>query len=112
MLETLRATLDTWPRAVRPKIHFSTPRTELREVARKNRKTGKVERALVPPVWTAHADFSNLFEVFAFMRAASGLTFDVMLERKAKDLALLRPLAYERRPCRRCGNSSARAAAS
>ena len=87
MMGTLRAILDTWPSDIRPKIHFSTPRTELRELQRKNRKTGKVGKAFAPPVSTAHADFCNPFEFLTFMRTASGLEFDVMLESKAKDLA-------------------------
>jgi UV DNA damage endonuclease len=90
MLDTLRRILDTWPAEVRPKIHFSTPRTELRETARKNRATGRSEKVHLAPVWTAHADFCNPFEFLTFMRTAEGLTFDVMLESKAKDLALIR----------------------
>jgi UV DNA damage endonuclease len=90
LLDTLRRILATWPQGVRPKIHFSTPRTELREVARRNRKTGKSENVRLAPVWTAHADFCNPFEFLSFMRAADDLTFDVMLESKAKDLALIR----------------------
>jgi UV DNA damage endonuclease len=90
LLDTLRAILETWPDGVRPKIHFSTPRTELREFARKSRKTGRTEKVYVAPVWTGHADFCNPFEFSTFMRTASGLEFDVMLESKAKDLALIR----------------------
>jgi UV DNA damage endonuclease len=90
LLDTLRAILATWPDGVRPKIHFSTPRTELREVARKSRRTGRTEKVYAAPVWTGHADFCNPFEFATFMRTAAGLEFDVMLESKAKDLALLR----------------------
>jgi UV DNA damage endonuclease len=90
LLDTLRAILGTWPDGVRPKIHFSTPRTELREVARKSRTSGKTEKVYAAPVWTGHADFCNPFEFATFMRTASGLVFDVMLESKAKDLALIR----------------------
>ena len=90
LLDTLRAILATWPDGVRPKIHFSTPRTELREVARKSRRTGKTEKVYAAPVWTGHADFCNPFEFATFMRTASELEFDVMLESKAKDLALIR----------------------
>jgi UV DNA damage endonuclease len=82
--------LRTWPAGVRPKVHYSSPRTELREVKRKNRATGKNETALTPPVWTGHADFVNPFEFALFLDAAAGLEFDVMLEAKAKDLALFR----------------------
>jgi UV DNA damage endonuclease len=90
MIETLRRILATWPAGQRPKIHFSSPRTELRELVRKNRKTGKKETVLVPPVWTGHADFTNPFELATFMRSADGLMFDIMLEGKAKDISLLK----------------------
>lgn len=88
--ETVARFLRTWPKSERPKIHYSSPRTELREVKRKNRKTGKNETALLPPVWTGHADYVNPFEFALFLREVRGLVFDVMLEAKAKDLALLR----------------------
>lgn len=92
-VEVLRPILRTWPDGVRPKIHFSSPRTELREVVRTDRKTRKKTKALLPPVWTGHADFTNPFEFARFMRDAAGLEFDVMLEGKAKDVSLakLRP---------------------
>lgn len=90
MRATLETLLRTWPDGVRPKVHFSTPRTEMRETVRTNRKTGKQERAYAAPIWTAHADFCNPFEFVSFMRMAKGLDFDVMLESKAKDLALIR----------------------
>ena len=41
MRETLQRILRTWPDGVRPKIHFSSPRTELRQVKRTDRKTRK-----------------------------------------------------------------------
>ena len=90
LLGTLRAILETWPDGVRPKIHFSTPRTELREISRKSRKTGRHEKVRLAPVWTGHADFCNPFEFLTFMRTAADLEFDVMLESKAKDLAVTR----------------------
>jgi UV DNA damage endonuclease len=110
---TVEAFLRTWPAGVRPKLHFSSPRTEMREVKRKvtqkdrdgaragKSRKGEVTRApvnaasrvktvLLPPVWTGHADFINPFEFATFMRTLDGLEFDVMLEGKAKDLALLK----------------------
>lgn len=87
---TLERFIRSWPDGVRPKIHYSSPRTEMREIKRKNRKTGKAETVLQPPIWTGHADFLNPFEFITFMRMAYDLEFDVMLEAKAKDLALLR----------------------
>ncbi|MBV9076527.1 MAG: UV DNA damage repair endonuclease UvsE [Methylobacteriaceae bacterium] len=90
MVDTLRRILATWPDDVRPKIHYSSPRTELRELKRLDRKTKKKKTVLLPPVWTGHADFVNPFEFVRFMRDAESLVFDVMLESKAKDLALLK----------------------
>ncbi len=90
MLPTLRRFLATWPEGVRPKVHFSTPNTGMRELVRKDKKTGKPKKVNVAPVWTGHADFANPFEFTSFMRLAEGLTFDVMLESKVKDLALIR----------------------
>jgi UV DNA damage endonuclease len=90
MRQTLEAVLATWPEGVRPKVHFSSPRTELRQLVRKDRKTGKSATINAAPVWTGHADFVNPFEFITFMRVAEGLEFDVMLEAKVKDLALIR----------------------
>jgi UV DNA damage endonuclease len=88
--ETVERMLATWPAGVRPKVHFSSPRTELRQVRRKDPRTGKATTVSLPPVWTGHADFVHPFEFITFMRSTQGLEFDVMLEAKAKDLALLR----------------------
>jgi len=88
--ETVARFLATWPRRVRPKLHFSSPRTELRQLKRKDRKSGRRTLVLQPPVWTGHADFCQPFEFISMMRSLHGLQFDVMLEAKSKDLALLR----------------------
>jgi UV DNA damage endonuclease len=90
MREVLVRMLATWPEGQRPKLHFSSPRMEMRELDRVDRRTGKKTRALVPPLLTGHSDFTNPFEFARFMRDAEGLDFDVMLEGKAKDLALLK----------------------
>ncbi len=82
--------LLTWPAGVRPKVHYSSPRTQMRELIRRNRKTGKKETVLQPPTWTAHADFIHPFEFIRFVTETKHLEFDIMLEAKAKDLALLR----------------------
>jgi UV DNA damage endonuclease len=111
---TLERFLATWPEGVRPKIHFSSPRTEMREVKRaitakqraqaqagKAGKKGEITRepvkatarsktVLLPPIWTGHADFTNPFEFSTFMRTAEGLEFDVMMEGKAKDISILK----------------------
>ena len=113
--DTLERFVASWPAGVRPKIHFSSPRTELREIkqkitpkqraaaqagtskARKGellkapvKASARVKTVLRPPIWTGHADFTNPFEFATFMRMAEGLVFDVMMEGKSKDLSLLR----------------------
>ena len=106
MRAVLERFLATWPKGVRPKIHFSSPRTELREIKQKIvagskpkkgellkapvKPTARVKTVLRPPIWTGHADFTNPFEFATFMRMAEGLEFDVMMEGKSKDLSLLR----------------------
>lgn len=87
---TLRYFLKTWPAGVRPKIHYSSPRTEMREAKRKNPKTGRKKTVLLQPIWTGHADFVHPFDFITFFRTHQDLEADVMLEAKAKDLALLR----------------------
>ncbi|MCW2990358.1 MAG: damage repair endonuclease UvsE [Solirubrobacterales bacterium] len=68
--EALRMALATWPGGVVPKIHWSTGR---------------------PEKLRAHADHVDPIAVELFLRGpARGLSFDVMLEAKAKDVALLR----------------------
>jgi UV DNA damage endonuclease len=90
LIDTFTRCLATWPEGQRPKMHFSSPRTEMRTVERRDRKTGKKVAALQPPIWTGHADFVQPFEFIRFLRDAAHLEFDVMLEAKQKDLALLR----------------------
>jgi UV DNA damage endonuclease len=88
--EGLQLALSTWPQGVQPKIHFSSPRTELRTVSRQD-SSGRKRELLQPPLWTQHADYVHPFEFIALLRQAEGLpSFDVLLECKAKDLALLR----------------------
>ncbi len=87
---TVQAFLRTWPPGVRPKIHFSSPRTEMRECIERDRQTKRRRKVLRPPPLSGHADFINPFEFATFMRGMGEATFDVMLEAKMKDLALLR----------------------
>ena len=90
IVETLSKFLRTWPVGVRPKMHFSCARTEMRELKRRNRKTGKIEQVLQPPIWTGHADYNNPFETITWLRSIAHLDTDIMLESKAKDLSLIR----------------------
>jgi UV DNA damage endonuclease len=80
--EALGSALATWPDGVRPKIHYSSPKTAV-EVQKKKK--------VVLPQLRAHADMIDPIGFEHFLReTAAGLDFDVMLEAKAKDLALLR----------------------
>lgn len=89
--DAVEQSLATWPEDVKPKIHFSSPRMELREIRRKNPATGRLETEYLPPLVTQHSDYVNPYEFSLFMRELHGLRdFDVMLEAKAKDLALMR----------------------
>ena len=90
IMDTLARFLQTWPQGVRPKMHYSCARTEMRSVKRRNRKTGKIEHVLLPPIWTGHADYNNPFEAIFWLRSIAHLETDVMLESKAKDLSLIR----------------------
>ncbi len=79
--------LATWPVGVRPEVHLSTPRSEGHLVLS---DAGQPARVL-PPRPGQHADFIAVTDVLHLLRAARGLPdFDVMLEAKAGDLALLR----------------------
>jgi UV DNA damage endonuclease len=87
--EALGLALATWPDGVVPKIHYSTPKTAVEE--RRRRVGRRVERSWVLPQLRAHADMIDPIAFEHFQReTAAGLRFDVMLEAKAKDLALLR----------------------
>jgi len=86
--EALRLALATWPDATVPKVHFSSPRTDARE--RRKRVGRRVERSLALPPPGAHADLIDAGAFEDFLDGAAGLDFDVMLEAKAKDLALIR----------------------
>jgi UV DNA damage endonuclease len=87
--EALERALATWPQGVTPKVHFSSPRLDVGE--RKRRVGRRVERSISLPALRAHADLIDPMAFAAFLRTSgAGLEFDVMLEAKAKDIALLR----------------------
>jgi UV DNA damage endonuclease len=87
--EALALAAATWPAGVTPKVHFSSPRTTVEE--RTRRRGRRVERTLALPPLRAHADLVDpiAFEHFLTSTVA-GRDVDVMLEAKAKDLALVR----------------------
>jgi UV DNA damage endonuclease len=82
--EAARAALATWPAGVVPKVHFSSARLDGREVKR----GGAVK--LQAPLLRQHADYVDPWTFAHFLGALRDLDFDVMLEAKAKDLALLK----------------------
>ncbi|WP_199423186.1 UV DNA damage repair endonuclease UvsE [Actinotalea solisilvae] len=85
--EALRAAYATWPADVRPKVHLSSPRLDLEISERRPAGTRRVERVPVTPRLTPHADFVAPWDLVDLLRAAPG-PLDVMLEAKAKDLAV------------------------
>jgi UV DNA damage endonuclease len=77
-----RAALASWPGTVVPKIHFSSARLDARTV-----KRGKAVK-LLPPLLRQHADYVDPWTFAELLGALADVRFDVMLEAKAKDLAL------------------------
>lgn len=81
--EALQLALATWPPGQTPKIHYSSPKTAVEAQAGKP--------GLVLPQLRAHADMVDPVAFEWFLDGpARGLSFDIMLEAKAKDAALLR----------------------
>ncbi|HEX2092785.1 MAG TPA: UV DNA damage repair endonuclease UvsE [Longimicrobiaceae bacterium] len=82
--EAARRALATWPAGVTPKVHFSSPRLDSRMVTRGKRE---VE---APPLLSQHADYVHPWEFAGFLKEMGDTEFDVMLEAKMKDAALLK----------------------
>ena len=86
-LDALKIALATWPENTHPKIHVSSPQTAVRTLYRDG------EARVQMPLPHQHSDFLHPFEVIDLLQAAVSArlrSFDVMLEAKAKDVALLR----------------------
>jgi UV DNA damage endonuclease len=79
-----RAALESWPKRVVPKLHFSSPRLDGRVI-----KRGKEVR-IEPPLLRQHADYIDPWTFADFLDLLRDRAFDVMLEAKGKDLALLK----------------------
>jgi len=85
----LESAFATWPEGVVPKIHYSTPKTALE--ARRRKVGRKTVTEWVLPQLRAHADLIDPIAFGQFLAEVDGAPdFDVMLEAKGKDLALLR----------------------
>ncbi|MDQ5854415.1 MAG: UV DNA damage repair endonuclease UvsE [Chloroflexota bacterium] len=88
--EAVEQALASWPADVRPKVHFASQRTELRAVRKIDEQSGRQRWVLSPPRPGHHADYLNPWEFARFVQTSAGLRdFDVLLEAKAGDLALL-----------------------
>ena len=96
MRDALAAVLATWPEGVTPKIHYSSPSTDFETTVEKEKGATGRDRTVTKlhaPLLKAHADFINPLEFVQFWEAVGADSlrpFDVMLEAKAKDVALLR----------------------
>ncbi|WP_298818357.1 UV damage endonuclease UvsE [Chloroflexus sp.] len=82
----LGLSLATWPPTARPEVHLSSQRSEAHLLTGRNGTT-----RVLPPRPGQHADFVVVHDALALLAASRGLPpFDLMLEAKAGDLALLR----------------------
>jgi len=91
LTEALSMALSTWPPDQRPKIHFSSPRTAVRHLYR----NGKLNIQIPHP--NQHSDFIHPFEFIELLHQAQKAQlrpFDIMLEAKGKDIALLQLRAH------------------
>jgi UV DNA damage endonuclease len=68
-------------------VHLSSPRTELRLVQRRRPGVRKAETVSVPPLLDQHADFVPPWDLLGLLRLLDR-PCDVMVEAKAKDLAV------------------------
>ncbi len=88
--QALDLALSTWPSDQIPKIHFSTPRTAM-IVAEQGNGSDPAAGVLRQPRLSQHADLIDPFSLIGLLRRAQPTRdFDLMLECKAKDLALMR----------------------
>ena len=86
--EALAAACGTWPPGVRPKVHLSSPRLSVDVVKRPVPGTRRRRDVAVAPALGPHADLVSPWDLADLMAIAPG-PIDVMLEAKAKDVALL-----------------------
>jgi UV DNA damage endonuclease len=89
--QALALAFSTWPTSQTPKLHFSSPRTALIPAAKRSH-SGERQPAFRLPRPSQHADLIDPFAFIELLRlpVCRSRDFDVMLECKAKDVALLR----------------------
>ncbi len=89
IFEALQMAIESWPADITPLVHFSSPRTNMHYVT--HGRGMAAEHSVRRPLWSEHSDYVNPFEFISFVERAGTLgDFDVMLEAKAKDLAVIR----------------------
>lgn len=83
--------LSTWPADQTPKIHFSSPRTALIDAGKRSQSNAEQPGYRLPRL-SQHADLIDPFSLIDLLRLVPcrERDLDVMLECKAKDVALLR----------------------
>jgi UV DNA damage endonuclease len=86
--DALAAAMATWPPGVRPKVHLSSPRLSVDTVRRPVPGTRRSRDVVVPPGLGPHADLVSPWDFLDLMGVAPA-PVDVMLEAKAKDVALM-----------------------
>jgi UV DNA damage endonuclease len=86
--DALAAAVATWPDGIRPKVHLSSPRLSVASVRRPVPGTRRHRDEIVPPQLGPHADLVSPWDFLELIAAAPD-ALDVMLEAKAKDVALL-----------------------
>lgn len=86
--EALSAAMATWAPGLRPKVHLSSPRVSVETVRRPIPGTRRMRDHVVTPPLGPHADLVSPWDFLELHRAARG-PLDVMLEAKAKDVALI-----------------------
>ena len=100
-VEACCAVLRTWPKNQQPKIHFSSPRLEDREISRFDKASGKRVTGTAAALPSQHANYIDSEVFIPFARAVrdamkgrrvktGAVPFDVMCEAKSKDLAVLK----------------------
>lgn len=88
--EAAQACVPTWRPGVMPKIHYSDARSETRTVTRRDRATGERIMVEAAPLASQHSDYIDADVFVDFLKETSPLEYDVMLEAKQKNLALLK----------------------
>ncbi len=86
--DALAAAMATWPGGVRPKVHLSSPRVSVSTVRKPVAGTRRMRDELVLPALGPHAELVSPWD-FLELIGATTIPLDVMLEAKAKDLAVL-----------------------